>query len=221
MRRTLLFALVALATEFVALATSPGAAAAQGFSIAGRAGTTGAGGEVILSLAPKLSLRGGVGVIPLDFDVDMGRQTYTVEPPPLFITGSLDIRVAGPVRIMAGLLHRTDDTHFFGDLEPPVEVGDESYDAEGRIEGALLAARTAPFVGLGLGSFGSRGLHMYLDIGLAFAGEPDVELEASGPITEEPGFAAELEKERLAILADTEDYYRYWPVLNLGFRIGV
>lgn len=221
MRRTFRIPVLALAAGLVGLATAPAVASAQGFSIAARAGTTGAGGELILSLAPKLSLRGGVGVIPLDFDLDMGRQTYTVEPPPLFVTGSLDIRVAGPVRIMAGLLHRTDDTRFHGDLEPPVEVGDESYDTEGRIEGALIAARTAPFVGLGLGSFGPRGLRVYLDVGLAFAGEPDVELEGSGPITQEPGFAQELEKERLAILADTEDYYRYWPVLNLGFRIGL
>lgn len=205
----------------IALAISPAAASAQGFSIAGRAGSTGVGGELILSLAPKLSIRGGVGVIPLEFDVEMGRQTYTVEPPPLFVTGSIDIRVAGPLRIMAGLLHRTDDTRFAGDLVPPVEVGDESYDTEGRLEGALIAARTSPFVGLGLGSLGTPGLHMYLDVGLAFAGEPDVELEGSGEITSQPGFEAELEKERLSILADTEDYYRYWPVLNVGFRIGL
>lgn len=214
MRRLLLLTLAVLAS-------TPVAAHAQGLSIAARAGTTGAGGELILSLAPKLSLRGGVGVIPFDVEVERGRQSYTVEPPPLFVTGALDIRVAGPVRIMAGLIHRTDDTRFHGEFQPPVEVGDEVYDIEGRLEGTLVAARTAPFVGVGFGSFGDRGLQLYLDLGLAFAGDPDVALEASGAITEHPGFAAELEKERRSLLDDIDGYYRYWPILNLGLRFGV
>ena len=67
MRHPLLIALAALIT-------APAAVAAQGLSLAGRAGTTGLGGEVILSLAPKLALRGGVGAIPFDIDVEMGRR---------------------------------------------------------------------------------------------------------------------------------------------------
>lgn len=218
MRPRLAFALIGLV--IVSLHGAPSTASAQGLSLAGRAGTTGVGGEVMLSLAPKLALRGGVGVIPLELDVAMGRQSYTIEPPPLFLTGSIDIRVAGPVRIMAGLLHRTDDTHFHVELDPPVEVGDESYDVDGRLDGALIAARTAPFVGVGLGGFGSPGFNVYLDVGLAFAGDPDVRVSATGSITEQPGFAQELEKERRSILADIDDYYRYWPILNLGFRFG-
>ncbi|MEQ9568808.1 MAG: hypothetical protein RLN75_01350 [Longimicrobiales bacterium] len=203
------------------LLVGPSAAAAQGVSLAPKFGSTGLGGDVVLSLAPKLSLKGGVGFLPFEFDLDMGGQTYTVEAPPMLVTGSVDIRVAGPLRIMAGLLYRSDDTRFAGDLDgDPVEIGDETFSQTGRLEGALIAAETAPYVGMGLGSLGSKGFHMYVDLGLAFAGDPDVELTGSGPITEEPNFEQELEKERLSILADTEDYYRYWPILNVGFRIG-
>lgn len=211
-----------LASALVALLlVGPSAAAAQGVSVGPKFGSTGLGGDLVLSLAPKLSLKGGIGFLPFEFDLDMGGQTYTVEPPPMLVTGAVDIRVAGPVRIMAGLLYRSDDTRFAGDLDgDPVEIGDETFARTGRLEGALVAAQTAPFVGMGLGSLGPRGFHMYVDLGLAFAGEPDVELTGSGPITEEPNFEQELEKERLSILADTEDYYRFWPVFNVGFRFG-
>jgi hypothetical protein len=200
---------------------APSAVAAQGVSIAPKAGSTGFGGDLILSLAPKLALKGGVGFSLVEFDVDLGSQRYRVEPPPVFVTAAVDIRISGPVRIMAGLLHRTDDVRFGGDLTGAVEIGDVTFNAPGRLEGALLSTETAPFLGLGLGSLGRRGMRPYLDLAIAFTGEPDVELTGSGAITSEPDFDTELEKERLSILGEIDQYYRYWPILNLGFRISL
>lgn len=199
----------------------PSTVAAQGVSIAPRVGSTGFGGDLILSLAPKLALKGGVGLSLVEFDIDLGSQSYRVEPPPLFATAAVDIRVAGPIRIMAGLLHRTDDVRFGGDLTGAVEIGDETYNAPGRLDGALLSTETAPFLGLGLGRLGGGGVGLYLDLAVAFTGDPDVELAGSGAITEEPDFEVELEKERLSILDEIDEYYRYWPILNLGFRISL
>lgn len=196
-------------------------AAAQGVAIAPKIGSTGFGGDLILSLAPKLALKGGVGVSLVEFDLDLDSQQYLVEPPPIFVTAAIDIRLTGPVRIMAGLLHRTDDVRFGGDLNGAVEIGDESFNAPGRLEGALLSTATAPFLGLGLGSLGRGGMGLYLDLAVAFTGDPDVELTGSGAITAEPNFDVELEKERLSILGEIDEYYRYWPILNLGFRISL
>lgn len=205
----------------LALAATPCAAAAQGVSVAPKVGTTGVGVDLVLSLAPKLALKGGVGFMPLDFDVDLGGQRYRVEPPPIFLTGALDIRLAGPVRIMAGLMHRTDDTRFGGDLDGPVGIGEGTYSAAGRLEGSLVSAATAPFLGLGFGALGPPGFHVYLDLALAFAGTPDATLEGSGPIAAEPGFDDDLEIERRSIVDDVDPWYGYWPVVNLGFRIGL
>ncbi len=204
----------------LALVVGPSVASAQGVSVAGRIGSTGVGGDLILSLAPKLALKGGVGFLPIDADVHLGSQTYRVEPPPMLATGSVDIRLLGPFRIMAGLLYRSDDTRFGGDLEGAVEIGDEVFNAPGRLDGRLISEATAPFLGFGLGALGGRGFHLYADFALAFTGDPTVELAGSGAIVDEPGFDVELEKERLSIQSDIEDYYRFWPVLNLGFRLG-
>jgi hypothetical protein len=198
---------------------APSAVAAQGVSIAPKAGSTGFGGDLILSLAPKLALKGGVGFSLVEFDLDLGSQRYRVEPPPVFVTAAVDIRLTGPIRIMAGLLHRTDDVRFGGDLTGAVEIGDATFNAPGRLEGALISTETAPFLGIGLGSLGGRGMGLYLDLAVAFTGDPDVALTGSGPITSEPDFDVELEKERLSILGEIDDYYRYWPIVNLGFRI--
>lgn len=219
MRRSAFVAAVAACLALLA----PDRGAAQGIAVGPKVGTTGLGVDVILNLAPKLSLKGGAGFSLVDVDLDLGCNggsctTYRVEPPPILLTGSIDIRVAGPVRIMAGLLHRTENTRFGADLAGPVDVGDELFDGPGRIQGALVSATTAPFVGLGFGALGGDGMKVYLDVALAYAGDPDVTLVGLGPLAGEPGFDVELEKERLRILDDIDTWYQYWPVVNLGFR---
>jgi hypothetical protein len=218
---------VPLVLAVLATSTLPAGATGQGFAVGPKLGSTGLGADVIVSLAPKLALKGGVGFSLGHFDLDLGCgrdpdcTTYRVEPPPMFLTGAIDIRLAGPVRIMAGLLYRSDDTHFGGDLDGPSLIGDETFSGPGRLDGALVSAETAPFLGIGFGSLGGTGFKVYLDVALAFAGDPDVELMGSGAITSEAGFAAALERERLRILDDIDNYYQYWPVVNLGFRFGI
>ncbi|MBT8335411.1 MAG: hypothetical protein KJO11_02340 [Gemmatimonadetes bacterium] len=204
----------------------PAGLAGQGISVAAKVGTTGIGADVIVALAPKLALKGGVGFTlidaQLDFDCDDAGgdcTTYDVEPPPIFLTGSLDIRLAGPVRVMAGLLYRSDDTRFSGDLDGPSEIGDVIFAGPGRIEGALTTPEIAPFLGVGFGGLGGEGFSIYLDLALAYAGDAGVEMSGSGPIASEPGFDAELDKERRRILDEIDSYYRFWPIVNLGFRI--
>jgi hypothetical protein len=224
--RTLPRVLRAAAVSLAAFGFGTGAAMGQGVSLAPKVGTTGVGADVILSLAPKLALKGGVGFTLLDFQLDFdcaepggGCTQYDVDPPPLFLTGALDIRIAGPVRVMAGLLYRSDDTRFDADLDGPSEVGDSTFVGPGRVEGALTTPATAPFLGVGFGRLAEEGFSVYFDLGLAYAGSADVTMRGSGPIASEPGFDGELEKERLRILDEIDGYYRFWPVLNLGFRL--
>jgi hypothetical protein len=64
-------------------------------------------------------------------------------------------------------------------------------------------------------------LGVYLDVAVAFTGDPDLTLEASGPITQQPSFQAELEREQARAQEDLDSYYRYWPLLSFGVRFGV
>lgn len=198
----------------------PGTLQAQGVSLGVRAGSTGVGGDVFVGLTSKLGLRAGLGVLPFKLEQDLDGDLYSIEPPPLFGMAALDVNLFGPVRVMGGLLYRSDDITFGADFTGGRDIGGTYYEETGRLDGALTSASVAPFVGLGLGRVIGSGIGFYIDLGVAFTGDPGLDLTASGPITSLPGFNEDFEAERLSLETDVKDVYRYWPMLNLGLSIG-
>lgn len=209
----------ALVAALAALA--PSALSAQGISIAPKVGTTGLGGDIVVGLTPKLAIKGGVGFIPVTYEGDFDGNDYTVEPPPLYGTVALDIAVAGPLRIMGGLLYRSEDILFDTEVTGSIEFNGETYTESGVITGAVTSSTVSPFLGLGLGGVIGPGVGLYIDAGVAFTGDPGVELSATGDVTGVPGFQEDLEAERRSIEDDIGEYYRYWPVLNIGLKFGI
>ncbi len=204
----------------LAVAIVPSSLQAQGVSLGVRAGSTGVGGDVIVGLTSKLGLRAGLGVLPFKLEQDLDGDLYSIEPPPLFGMAALDVNLFGPIRVMGGLLYRSDDIVFSADVTGGRDIGGTYYKETGRLEGALTSASVAPFVGLGLGRVIGSGIGFYIDLGVAFTGAPGLDLAASGPITSLPGFDEDFEAERVSLEADVKDVYRYWPMLNLGLSIG-
>jgi hypothetical protein len=202
------------------MAIGPTALQGQGVSLGVNAGTTGVGGNLVLGLTSKLGLRAGLGVLPFSFEGDLDEATFTIEPPPLFGTAGLDVQLIGPLRVMAGVLYRSDDVRFDAEFTSGREVGDEFYDESGTLSGALTSSSVAPYLGIGFGRVIGAGIGFYTDFGVAFTGDPGVEVTASGDITEVPGFYDDLEQERQKIEADLSDVYRYWPMLSIGINIG-
>jgi hypothetical protein len=199
----------------------PGTAAAQGLGIALKGGSTGLGGDLVVGLTDKLAIKGGVGFLPFTYEGDFDGNDYTVEPPPLFGTVALDVALAGPLRIMGGLMYRSEDIVFDAQITESFDFDGTTYSETGALEGAVTSSSVAPFVGIGLGGIVGPGLGLYLDLGVAFTGDPGVEVSASGPVTQVPGFQDDLEAERANIEDDIGDYYRYWPVLNIGLKFGL
>lgn len=190
-------------------------------SVALKAGTVGVGGDVAFALTDRLTLRGGLGLLSIAYDGTFDDHDYRIEPPARYLTLGADLHLLGPLRLIGGLLHRSDPVRFESDLEGSVEIGDQTYTSEGSLNGEVESADLAPYLGLGLGRSVGRGLGIYLDVAVAFTGDPDLTLEASGPITQQPGFQAELERERARAEEDLDSYYRHWPVLSFGVRLGV
>lgn len=214
----------ALAGATFAGLAHPVALTAQGpgqVSVALKAGTVGVGGDVAYALTDQLTLRAGLGLLPVGYDGTFDDQEYRIEPPGRYLTLGADLHLLGPLRLIGGLLHRSEPVHFEADLEGSVEIGDQTFTSEGSLEGEIESASVAPYVGFGLGRSVGRGLGVYLDVAVAFTGDPDLTLEASGPITQEPGFQTELEREQALAQEDLDSYYRYWPVLSIGVRLGV
>ena len=217
-RAARVFALAAALALVAPFAPTP--VQAQGVSVGVNAGTTGVGGNVVIGLTSKLGIRAGLGVLPFTYDGDLDEATFTIEPPPLFGTAGLDVQLIGPLRVMAGVLYRSEDILFNADFTDGREIGDEFYEESGSLTGALTSASVAPFVGIGFGRVIGSGIGFYTDFGVAFTGDPGVEVSASGPITDVPGFYQDLEQERQTIEDDIGDIYRYWPMLTIGLNIG-
>ena len=214
-------ALILLTVPFIVL---PQSLASQGLAVGVRVGTLGFGGELAYDLNEKVVLRGGLGAFPVDYDGEFDGVEYKVTPPSLMMNLGIDLYpTGGSFRLMAGLLYRDGDfnaeTGSLADYEGSLEIGDGVYDQDGSLGGIISSRSTAPFVGVGFGRHTSSGFGVFMDFGLAFVGDPDVTLSASGPIEFVPGIEEDLEKEARAIEEDADAYLRYWPILSIGVRL--
>ncbi len=196
---------------------------AQGFALGARAGTLGFGAEVALGLSENLAVRGGLGSFLYEYEDEYDDVEYTITPPTM--TGTLGIDVyptGGSFRLMAGLMFRDGDFEAkSGDLASAgsVEIGDNVYDEAGFLKGTLRTNSTAPFVGLGFGNHTRGGFGFFIDFGVAFVGDANVTITASGPIASEPGIQQDLNREAQNIEDEAGGYLKYWPILNLGLKI--
>jgi hypothetical protein len=205
----------------LALFLAPSAASAQ-IAVLPKIGTGGIGGDVAIGLTDRLAVRGGIGFIPVEFDdVEVDDIPFSLSTPDFFATAGVDFKVAGPLRLMGGLLFRSGDFEYEAENTGDFQIGDETFDQTGRIFGAWENNTTAPFVGIGLGGTTGGGFGVFLDAGVAFTGDPEVTIDVDGELANAPGIQAEIERERQDINDDIPSYAQYWPFLQVGFRIGL
>ncbi|MFC1660059.1 hypothetical protein ACFL3S_01155 [Gemmatimonadota bacterium] len=211
---------LALAT-LLGLLSTPQTLLGQGAAIGVRAGTLGLGGELALGLTDYVVLRGGYGWFPLEFEGTYDDVDYTVSPPNSIGTVGIDLYPGGgSFRLMGGIMFRKGDvTMETGELADLGEIGDTEYDVPGTLLGTLVTKTTAPFAGIGFGRHTRAGFGLSMEFGVAFVGEPEVELEASGPITSVPGFQEELQKEAGYLEEDLGGILKFWPIVSIGMKI--
>lgn len=224
MRKTL-FALVTVATLAI-----PSLAEAQ-LGLAGRAGTLGLGGEAALSLAPAFVIRGGMGFTPIEFNVssfwDLGDDVETKLKIPSSYNIGADLYMGSSFRIGGGMLFKPDDLEATASVgsSGTIEIDGVPYDASqvSEVRGVLVSKSQAPYVLIGFGKHTSSGVGLFLDLGMAFTGDPTVELTAEGDqsVIDSPEFQGHLAAEQQSLQDDLPTYAKYWPILNLGVRVGV
>jgi hypothetical protein len=205
------------------LLVAPARTSAQ-VAILPKIGSGGIGGDVAIALTDRLGVRGGLGFIPLEFeDVEIDDLDYTLTTPDFFATAGVDLTLAGPLRLSGGLLFRSGDFEYEAVFEnQTVEIGNETYDnVSGRLFGAWESRTTSPFLAIGLGSTTGSGFGLFLDAGVAFAGDPEITADVDGDIASIPGIQAEVERERQNINDDIPGYAELWPFLQLGVKIGL
>lgn len=193
-------------------------------AVAGRAGTLGLGGDVIVNILPDVNLRLGVGAFSFDYDNDYSDVDYDLDLDLLTFPITIDwYPFDGTFHISAGVVFNETDVSLDAKYSDTVDIGDTTYAASdvGVLSGSLGFNNVAPYVGIGWGNaFGrSRRWGFITDLGVAFTGSPDVALSATGALAATPGFCADLAKEE-ADLEDDLDGFKIYPVfsMNLYFR---
>jgi len=198
--------------------------ASGGLAIAGKAGTLGLGGELMVNVLSDVNLRFGATVLDLDLDGELADIDYDFD---------MDLRTFPLVldwypfddsfHISAGIIINETDVGLDAEFGGTVTIGDTVYDAGdvGVLSGEMTVDRTVPYVGIGWGNaFGKKKRWGFLsDVGVAFIGSPDVTLTATGPLATTPDFLTDLAQEQDDLEDDIGDF-KVYPVLSasLFFR---
>ena len=124
------------------------------------------------------------------------------------------------------MLFKPDDPTLTGEIVGgSVEIGDMTYTSTdvSELTGILDSKDQAPYVLIGFGRHTASGIGLFLDLGAAFIGEPEVSLDATGnaAIIGSSEFQSELRKQETNIEDDLGSYIKVWPIFNIGLRIGV
>ncbi len=184
-------------------------------------GTLGPGLEATVGIAEWINLRAGGHYVRVKHSGSVKDVEYDVDVKLASVPLLLDIHpFRNEFRITGGALYNRN----MGDLDSrpnkEVTIGDHKYPPEliGELSGAVRFRNWAPYVGLGYGNAvldADKTWGFVFDLGIMIQGSPEVDLEASGPLADNPVFRADLQKERDEI-QDDADVFRIYPVLAFG-----
>jgi len=219
---------VTTAALLAALALAPSGIAAQGIGLGAHVGLSGFGGDVGFGLSPRVVLRGGLSIAPTDYFLtgllpsDISGVAYDVILPRTTLRAGLDLQVAGPLRVMAGLMYRTDDLATRARVSGGIDLGNSTFAQTGTVEARLDQRNLMPYVGLGFGRLTAAGFGVYMDVGVAYSGDADIVMTASGDLASAPGIEEALQAEADQYFEDAPTVLkRLYPMLQVGVKLGL
>lgn len=224
------FSLLTLAAAFLLLIQPSGA---QDLGVSLRVGTLGPGVDVSYSVSPKFNVRGGAAYFSTTFD-----ETLDDEDIDLALTGDATIGAVSVMadfhpfensfRLSAGLNMnlfegsadgRSLSPYCFGDEDAQGNCLDKEFSADkvGTF-GAKVSYPSAfqPYAGIGFGNMarGQSRVTFMMDLGVIYAGKPELELSATGLL-------APTATENEARLNEGIESFVLYPVfsIGIGFRL--
>jgi hypothetical protein len=181
--------------------------------------TLGIGGEVVFNVAPSWNARVGGNFMDLDFDKELEDINYDIGIDLMSFSALLDWHVfKNAFRITGGAIYNDNKATMTATPTVDVIIGDGSYTAStiGTLNASLSYKNNiAPYIGIGFGNpmNAKQRLGLTMDIGVMYAGEPDVTItETTGTVSQ-----ADLNKEAKEI--EDNDYLKWYPVLGLNLFI--
>ncbi len=191
-----------------------------GPALAGRAGSLGFGGELMMNFLPDLSgrfgdtyfppaVRGEIGAANYDFDLRVRTFPLTMDWYPFH----------GGLHLTGGLIFNQSKMNLDTASSASMTIGGTTYAAAdlGSVHGQATFHHFAPYVGIGWGNaFGRDGrLGLVTNLGVAFLGRPHVSLAATGPIASGPSVMGDLAEEEQTV-EDDLSVVRFYPVLSVS-----
>ncbi len=205
-------------------ASTPGSAHAQSIGIAGRVGTLGLGAEAAIGLTDRVVVRAGLGLTPVEPSLTLRGIETTLELPTWYNVG-VDLYVTGAMRLGGGLLFKADDPTLTGVFTTNQDIGGTTFTPQeiGTLVAVLDSKSQVPYVLIGFGKHTAPGIGLFLDLGVAFLGEPDFQLSAvGGTLPDDSGaLRTALDAEATEFEDAAGSYLKFWPILSLGLRIGI
>lgn len=216
-----------LVAGIFALASAAPAAAQASFGIGAHVGLNGYGAEGALGIGRNFDIRGGISFAPDSHFLtkmipsDISGVDYEINIPTTTIRAGVDLHLLGPLKLIGGVMYRTEDLGASATVTEPVELGGTLYNEPGTLSAKLDQNNLLPYAGIGLGHLARPGFGVYLDIGVAYSGDAKVVIEASGELGGAPGIEAALQQEADDFLADTPALLKkLYPILEFGVKIG-
>ena len=205
--------------------TTPAPVASGSFpriAIGGEIGTAGWGPVAVLTASEHFTANVGYTWLNYDFDRSYTSGDYKAKLNLSNLQAIINWHpFAGSFHLSAGAFLSDDKISMTaapkGDTTYP--IGDGTYTATqvGTLTGkAVLSNGVAPLVGLGWSKIpGKSGFGVFFDIGVLFIHSPTVTFIATGPITNDTTFKADLAKETQTVNDDLSKI-KYYPIIKFG-----
>lgn len=213
---------IALSGSLIAATILVAPSHAQDAGLAIHVGSMGVGVDAAVMVHSKVGLRAGGNFFPFDINFNSSDIDYSLDlPSPQFLLVA-DLYPTGSFRVSGGLMISTSSFDLTGELDGPVDIGGSTYTpAEvGNLTGLLETRDVSPYIGLGFGNPATSRVGFFVELGVAFHGNPKASATADGPIAAAPGFQQDLDREIQDITDDVENFIVY-PVLSIGVSIGL
>jgi hypothetical protein len=201
--------------------SSSGHSLADNLWLGVKAGTLGLGVEATWRPLPWFDLRAGLNGYDYDRSGSEAGIDYdaTLALESQYATANIRFPLS-PFRLTAGVFSNGNELQLVSRESGPVEVGGMTFSSAevGTLRSLTSFDGTAPYAGIGFdfGLFGKVGMN--LDLGVLFQGDPDVTLTSDGELADEPAFIEALERERVE-LEDEVDEFKLYPVASLTFNV--
>lgn len=189
---------------------------AQAAGIGLRAGTTGIGADFGWGILPTLGGRIGISGGSFSTDVETSDINYDAKLKLGNVNAFLDWSPLGPFRITAGVIANNNKVDLNGQ---PRSTG--TFPAGSNLTGTVKPDRDlSPYLGIGWGNVWTKGVNLYVDLGVMFQGEPQVDLNVTCPPSPACTNAQNQTAAEERRVQDELKRFKAYPVLNIGITVG-